>query len=93
MGKELARAAPMGPAITATVLAAPAIGAQAIAERRAKLNRWRSGLLYGYFAIIALAFVARGARNLVERGRKIPLDLFRTTDGRGGGKHFPLVLL
>jgi adenylate cyclase len=70
MGKELARAAPVGPAIAATVLAAPAIGTQAIAERRAKLNRWRSGLLYGYFAIIALAFVARGVRNLVERGRK-----------------------
>jgi adenylate cyclase len=70
MGKELARAAPVGPAIAATVPAAPAIGAQAIAERRAALSRWRSGLLYGYFAIIALAFVARGVRNLVERGRK-----------------------
>jgi adenylate cyclase len=70
MGKELARAAPVGPAIAATVLAAPAIGAQAIAQRRAKLNRWRSGLLYGYFAIIAFAFVARAVRNLVERGRK-----------------------
>jgi [histone H3]-lysine9 N-trimethyltransferase SUV39H len=30
---------------------------------------------------------------VVERGRKIPLDLFRTTDGRGWGKPFPLVLL
>jgi adenylate cyclase len=70
MGKELARAAQAGPAITATVIAAPAISAQAIAERRAKLNRWRRGLLYGYFAIIGLGFLARGIRNLVERGRK-----------------------
>jgi adenylate cyclase len=70
MGKELARAAPAGPAIAATVSAAPAIGAQATVERRAELNRWRSGLLYGYFAIIAFAFLARGVRSLVERGRK-----------------------
>jgi adenylate cyclase len=70
MGKELARATPAGPALAATVVVAPAIGAQAFADRRAKLNRWRGGLLYGYFVIIGLTFMARGIRTLVERGRK-----------------------
>jgi adenylate cyclase len=70
MGKELARAAPAGPALAGTVVVAPAISAQAIADRRAKLNRWRGGLLYGYFVIIGLTFMARGVRTLVERGRK-----------------------
>jgi adenylate cyclase len=61
MGKELARAAPAGPALAATVAVAPGIGAQAIADRRAKLNRWRGGLLYGYFVIIGLTSWREGS--------------------------------
>ena len=37
--------------------------------RLATLNRWRSGLLWGYFGFIGLAFGAREIRNFVERKR------------------------
>ena len=37
--------------------------------RIATLNQWRSGLLWGYFGFIGLAFGCREIRNLIERKR------------------------
>ena len=40
------------------------------APHRLAIAEWKDALLNGYFSIIALAFVAREIRNLVERRRK-----------------------
>lgn len=40
------------------------------APQRLAITEWKDRLLNGYFSIIALAFVAREVRNLIERRRK-----------------------